>query len=641
MSPEASASIVFVGGGPRTVSVLERLAANLPGFPGRPMILHVVDPHPAGGGRIWRQHQSPLLWMNSITRDVTMFTDSSVSMQGPVVPGPSLAEWIPGFGREFVGERTDLGPDDFAGRDVQSQYLGWVHRGVIAGLPGDVRVVEHLTSAVSVTDRSGAQEVALADGTVLRADIVVLAQGFLDRTATPAQADLLAGAARHGLTCIPPGYTADIDLSGLRAGEDVVVRGFGLAFIDLMVLVCEGRGGRFDRTEERLTYLPSGREPVLHVGSRRGVPYHSKLGYLRESGPTPTRYLTTPALAAHGSPVDYRTVVWPLLVKELAYAHYRELFAAHPERTSGTWDDFLQLVDRTPDVRDPGFLATAAAVVPEEEDRFDIDRIDRPLGALGRSGPVSDGELQDVLVGYIEADLVRRADAHFSQDAAVFDALLSVYMVLAEAVVSQRISPQDRVRNVEGTFHGLFSFLASGPPPQRLRELLALHRAGIVRFLGPDLQVELDEADEHSAAFVAHSPAGGAVVRARAFIDAFLPAPDVKAASDPVIRGLLASGELAAEDLRDEDGVPLGSGQLLADKHCRAIRADGTVHPRRYLLGPSVSGSAGSAGFARPGYNSPGFRQNDAVARELLGALRTPEAPVRSRVPALARQSGS
>jgi hypothetical protein len=42
------------------------------------------------------------------------------------------------------------------------------------------------------------------------------------------------------------------------------------------------------------------------------------------------------------------------------------------------------------------------------------------------------------------------------------------------------------------------------------------------------------------------------------------------------------------------------------------------VHPHRYLLGPAVSGSAGAGGFSRPRFNGPGFRQNDAVARDLL-----------------------
>jgi hypothetical protein len=123
--------------------------------------------------------------------------------------------------------------------------------------------------------------------------------------------------------------------------------------------------------------------------------------------------------------------------------------------------------------------------------------------------------------------------------------------------------------------------------------------------------------------FVGTSPAVPGEILTTSLVDAFLPTVDVLASTDPVVRGLLRRGELAAEDLRDADGGPLGSGQLLADAGCRAIRADGSVHHRRFLLGPSVSGSAGSAGFARPGYNGPGFRQNDKVARHLLDLLTT------------------
>ena len=63
--------------------------------------------------------------------------------------------------------------------------------------------------------------------------------------------------------------------------------------------------------------------------------------------------------------------------------------------------------------------------------------------------------------------------------------------MLAIALTTGQISPADRVRYVEGEFHGFFSFLASGPPPRRLAELLALHRAGLVHFAGPELRVDV------------------------------------------------------------------------------------------------------------------------------------------------------
>jgi hypothetical protein len=465
--------------------------------------------------------------------------------------------------------------------------------------------------------------VLLADGAELPADVVVLAQGFLDREPTQEERILQAAAHRHGLTYIAPGYTADVDLSELRAGEPVLVRGFGLAFIDLMVLLGEGRGGRFERAPDGdLRYRPSGAEPVLYVGSRRGVPYHAKLGYaLSGSTPVPPRYFTTDAVAALGTdrrPADFRREMWPLMAKELTAAHYRQLFAAHPERTLLSWPEFSDIIDEA-DVNGAAFARVVEQAIPKREDRFELISIDRPL-AGGYFGSRQD--LTDAVLGHIQGDLRRRSDPYFSADAAVFDALLTVYGVLSVALTTGKISAADRIQLVEGQFHGFFSFLASGPPPRRLHELIALHRAGIVQFAGPDLTVEIAD-----GAFSGTSPAAPGRVLARAFVDARLPRPDVRAATDPVIRGLLADGELAAEDITAPDGRSLGGGQLLADSNSRAVRGDGLVHPRRFLLGPSVSGSAGSAGFARPGFNGPGFRQNDAVARQILRLLGHRETP--------------
>ena len=630
VGPGTRPTVVFVGGGPRTVSLLDRLAASAPELlDGRPAEVHVVDPYPAGGGRIWRADQSPLLWMNSRTRDVTMFTDDSVRCRGPITPGPSLDAWLRGPGRAVLAAAglpaaaDAFGPDDFATREVQAHYLAWVHEQAVSSLPGTIELAVHRARGVALTDLpDGRQRLELSDGGVLDADVVVLAQGFLDRTLTADEQGLADAAVAGGMTYVPPGYTADLDLSGLRPGQDVIVRGFGLAFIDLMVLVMQGRGGEFVDRDGTLTYLPCGAEPVLHVGSRRGVPYHAKLGYaVNTGGPVAPRHFTPAALADLAGPagtLDFRGQVWPLIVRELTDAHYRRLFAAHPERTRGAFADLEPTIATMgPDAAELAPLAATA--VPDPADRFVVPALDRPLADRTFTGP---DDLTDALVGHIREDLRRSADRSHSADGAVFDALLTVYGGLLGAVAAGRISAVDRVRYTEGQFHGFFSFVASGPPPRRLAELLALHEAGLVRFLGPDLQVSVDDSPGGDGSFVATSPAvPGRHLRATAMIDARLPRPDVREATDPLIRGLLADGELAAEDLHDEAGRSLGGGQLRADVRARAVRADRSLHSHRFLLGPSVSGSAGAAGFARPHFNAPGFRQNDQVARDILGLL--------------------
>ena len=101
------ASLVIVGAGPRGTGVLERIAANAAELvPGTGLDIHLVDPYPPGPGRIWRTEQSPLLWMNSRAEDVTVFTDTSVEMAGPVREGPALHEWAGLAGGAFVGRRV-------------------------------------------------------------------------------------------------------------------------------------------------------------------------------------------------------------------------------------------------------------------------------------------------------------------------------------------------------------------------------------------------------------------------------------------------------------------------------------------------------------------------------------------------------
>lgn len=146
-------ALVIVGAGPRGTGLLERIAANAPELYGDSGLdIHLVDPHPPGAGRIWRQEQSPLLWMNSQAQDVTMFTDETVTMKGPVRPGPTLHEWADIDGRVF-SDRQRLGA-----------YLNWVYEDSVAALPPGVRVQHHTGRALRVSGpREGRQQVWLED----------------------------------------------------------------------------------------------------------------------------------------------------------------------------------------------------------------------------------------------------------------------------------------------------------------------------------------------------------------------------------------------------------------------------------------------------------------------------------------------
>jgi uncharacterized NAD(P)/FAD-binding protein YdhS len=611
-----SPSLCLVGAGPRTLGVLDRLSARASTDPSRPVEVHVVDPHPPGAGRIWRADQHPLLWMNSRAADVTVLPDDSSVLPEPVRTGPTLFAWLDEHRADLAAEFEATGQDDlhrevlgveegtFASRALGSRYLSWAWQRVLDGLPANVALHLHRTRVVDLADEGDGQVVHLEDGGTLRVDAVLLAQGHPDVLPGPRERATREFADRHGLSYVAPGYTSDLGLVedevALPPGADVVVAGMGLAFVDLAVLVGQGRGGRFSEEAHGLVYHPGGREPVLHVGSRRGVPYRSKITYELDRRPPLPRFFTAEAFADAPRPLSLRADLWPAIAKELAGAHYHELFRAHRDRTALDPAEF-----------DRRFAAAAwgsaelddlvAAAVPDPGDRLDLRRLDRPLEGW-RAGSAQ--EVHDRVRAHVAQDVARRADPAHSPDAAVFFALLSCYVTVA-GLAHRGLLDEESVLEVDGWWHGFFSYVASGPPPRRLRELLALADAGVVRFLGGDLRVVADEAGRCWTARSANHPE---TVRARVLVEARLPTPSTAESADPLLAALARRGEVTG----------IGGGRLVVDPRQRLVAADGSVHPRRFAAGPWVAGGGWAAAFARPGLDAGFFRLNDRLAQDLL-----------------------
>ncbi len=159
--PATIPSVAFVGGGPRTAGILERLAANRPELFARPLAIHVIEPHAPGSGRIWRYDQHPGLLLNSAAADITMFTDASVACEGPAADGPGLAAWAAGVLDGTIADVPRLPPElrrqlraltgaTFPTRQLQSVYLEWFFRRAVSGLGPDVRVTVHRDTAVRI-----------------------------------------------------------------------------------------------------------------------------------------------------------------------------------------------------------------------------------------------------------------------------------------------------------------------------------------------------------------------------------------------------------------------------------------------------------------------------------------------------------
>lgn len=594
--------VAIVGAGPLGTSVALRLAARVAGSGGRPVDLHVIEPHQPGAGLVWRVDQPPELLMNSPAGSARLLSASAPG--GPAVP--ALADWL--RDRSHPGGSDPACPG-FATRAGVGEYLAGVFRRLSDDAPG-LRVVVHRGRACRVHDvRSpqGSQRLEIENGPPLVVDAVVLTQGHLPVGPSPPEQVLAAQAERGGWCYLPPGPADVSQLSRLRPGSPVAVRGFGLTAVDLVALLTQGRAGRFvDRGGDRLRYLPSGAEPVLHIGSRTGLPYRAKPpigGPAIE--PDPADLLTDAAVRGRvpGS-VDLRAELWPLIRRSVMIAYYRQV------QSLGRWSPAVPLADLAAHLRpDTGAGAERLIrrAVPDHRFRFPADWWGAPAG---RGRPVD-------IAATVRRDLAQPGRPDFPARLAARAAFIHATGTVAALDARGVFTDESVARDALGWFDSLSSSLTSGPPRGRLRQLLALLDAGVVRFVGSGMYAE---------------PVGGGIlvggaalrspVVVDALVDARLPAPDLCRTRDPLVRTLLREG--GGSEVVVGAGTPHArhTGALAVDSTFHLLDRTDRPHPRRWAAGPSVriagadrrGRSTGPVGMADPA---------DIIARGVLaGAVR-------------------
>jgi hypothetical protein len=175
--------------------------------------------------------------------------------------------------------------------------------------------------------------------------------------------------------------------------------------------------------------------------------------------------------------------------------------------------------------------------------------------------------------------------------------MLSVYAQVTPLVTEGALTARSKDRDIRW-WQSFFNAVASGPPGFRVRQLLALSRAGFVRFLGPGMWTEVSQEESGSECFRAGGSAvPGETVTATIMVDARLQEPSASRTADPLLADLLRRGEVAEEILLDDDGAVLrNTGEIRVRPADGAlVDAAGRVHPRRFAIGPHTNVRASSA----------------------------------------------
>ena len=645
-------TIAVVGAGPRGTSFLERLLAVVEeageSAPVRPVDIVVLDPEEPGPGHVWRTGQSELFLMNTPSFFPTVAAAGTPGLR-PSSAALTFDQWRMAHpDRAQVLDRTDYPP-----RAVYGRYLAEMYREVTDALAASAAVgtlewrqaeVVHLEPARTVTPVHGAHGAAprkailtLGDGGTLAADAVVLAVGHVPARLTSEQHRLAAAAAQLGLEYRGPSIPCDLDWDAVPAGADVLVRGMGLNFFDALAQLTLGRGGRFVDTGQgpgrALRYEPSGAEPVLHPASRRGVCYLPK-AELDSFVPhaVALKYLVpevVEALQAEHGPLDFMMHLWPLIHRDVVRAYYNALVHNRPEILggSGPATEFLAAL--------VGLLESAGRGEPVTAHQaqellhayapgmpfLDIRTLARPFeGRVYDSGE----DYQREVAGFLEGISAEAAAGEDSPLMVAIGTLHAARLLVKQLVAEQRLTDASRQRDVSGWFETLVEGLASGPPLTRVEQLLAVARAGLVRFVGPDPQFEPDAGRSR---FTVSSPqVGGAdeaqdVHRGTWMMEAMMPPNRVLLSTSDLVSSLLADGTAVPYTVEDEEGDPLpGRGFDVTGRPHRLKGAGGTVQEGVFVLGLQLASVQWGTAIAAEAGRDPDGRARtlgdaDAAAR--------------------------
>ncbi|KAF3058024.1 hypothetical protein GL218_05790 [Daldinia childiae] len=605
-------NIAIVGAGPRGISVLERMCASVPYIlaPNAHLTIHMIDPFPPGAGSVWRTDQPTQLIMNTIVSQMTMYTDQSVTCAGPIRPGPTLYDW-----QMNAPEGSRLGPNDYATRALYGRYLRWVFDQIQVHDKDKVKIVVHTASAVSLDQEpDGRQVLTLSTGDSLSGlSAVVLAQGHLPLIPSPYLLELATFAEQNRLCYIPPAKPADVDLSSIHPNQPVLVRGLGLSFFDYLAMLTEGRGGRFGRTISGYRYIPSGNEPRIYAGSRRGIPYVSRGDNKKPPLQSHTPLLLTEDviaafrnLAESGNPPDFQEHVWPFLAKEVETVYYETMLGANNPKRLDFRAEFLSA--------HPGSAEETQVLdkynIPVTN-RWSWEYMSRPYD---RYTFTSAEAWQNWLLGYLDEDIRQATLGNVeSPQKAAIDVLRDLRNHVRQIVEFGGISDISREQQFNSHFSSLNAHLAIGPPRMRIEQLVALIKANIVTIIGPELEVQFD-----NGAWLAMSrEIPDSTVRVTGLIEARVAEPRLSQTADGLLRGLLEKGQCRPHTINGHET----GGLDVTPSPGHLIDNNGVPHPRRFAVGVPTEGVHWVTALGvRPGINSVSLLETDAVARAALMA---------------------
>lgn len=565
-----SPTVAIVGGGPRGLSVLERMVVRAGT---RPLTIDLYDASSPGSGRIWDPKQSPHLLMNTPSQEVTIFSGPPTGGSARAGAGPSLAQWVntrPHLRSAYKG---------YESRATYGLYLQSALQAVVDSAPRTLRI-RTIEATVTSTRKVEGRFVVTSDAGEQRwYDSVVLATGhpqpkaWHERPVHPSDA---TGRVIDGDSA------SELPLHVIESSETVATLGMGLAFHDIVALLTQGRGGSFAAgANGHLTYQPSGAEPAIIGVSRSGLPIPA-----RGRNQKPGTFTFTPRLCTvdrmmdlrSSGQLDFTRQVEPWILAEAAITFCLTQITNGPNPSAAP--DFLREVER--DTGDP----SAVEMVYSIAKCYGVSERLPSLASLARpfrgSSFQSTAHWTSTLKTYLETDLARAHRGNVTDPVkAALDTLRDLRPSIRAAVDFGGLTPTSHEDDFLARFVPEYSLLVAGPPVDRNAEMLALIEAGIVTIAGPGATIRENE----QGLLHVHAPSVPGVHLVDRVVDARIPRYEVGRCRSVLYPQLLADG-LIRRFRHTGDTISVETGACETDPGtARAIGHDGRPTEGLFLIG--------------------------------------------------------
>jgi hypothetical protein len=534
-TPLDAHTVAIVGLGPKGLYCLERLLAEFNARPlNHPLHIHLFNRSVHfGASPIYDPAQPDYILVNISVGEIDLWSVEDP----PAVAGRGLdfVSWY----QETFQPQTPLKGDEYLSRAIVGRYLNEGFARILRHLPSSVTVSCHVGEVVDVRPNGRVYQLGFVPASSgqaeeIHAEKVLLATGHSRLMPGIAETRYQAFAARHDNSAlfVPFVYPVVETMRQIPAGARVAMLGVGLTFIDALLELTEGRGGRFERGADGvLAYTPGGAEPhVVFPFSRTGLPMTPKAHDLPIFS-RPLTFFTHSALAelrrrTPDGRLDFERDLWPLFELEMELHYYRVLFGDGDERKRlEACGDDAQAMRRVIDA----YLRAHPA-----QERFDYRPVLDPVGARRFE---SGAEFDAFVARYMEEEIARAREGHAGSGIkSAIDIWYEVRTVLGSFLQFGGLHPEAHRKLIEHYYPRL-KRVAFGPPIINIEKLLALQRAGLLDFSVAQSPRVLT--DESSGCFELRcDEIPDAFAQAEILVDARYPSTDIPRDATPLYRNL-------------------------------------------------------------------------------------------------------